>query len=264
MVQVSQPGAPAGTGEEGLNRVLGHDHALTGAVAFAAAAPVIHVTGLSAVTGAMLTAGAALLPDIDEPGSVIAREGGFLTTGLAWVVHRVSGGHRKGTHSLTGVAVFTAGALLAGAWQAAQPGRWQHDLPAGIFVALLVAAAFHALRLGGHHGDAAGLVLAAVAVWKGWDLVGLTRWALPLLGICAALGMAAHIAGDELTHSGCPVLYPFSRREFHLLPRGLRFTTGKLAEHRIVSPLLLVLLAFLLWRDAGAAIAAHAQTAAGK
>lgn len=117
--------------------MLGHDHALTGAVAFAAAAPVIHVTGLPAVTGAVLTAGAALLPDIDEPG-------------------------------------------------------------------------------------------------------------------------------DELTHSGCPVLYPFSRRKFHLLPCGLRFTTGKLAEHRIVSPLLLVLLAFLLWRDAGAAIVAHAQTSAGK
>ena len=264
MIQVAQPGAPAGTGEEGLSRVLGHDHALTGAVAFAAAAPVIHVTGLPAVTGAVMTAGAALLPDIDEPGSVIAREGGFLTTGLAWVVHRVSGGHRKGTHSLTGVAVFTAGALLAGAWQAAQPGRWQHDIPAGLVLALLVAAGFHALRLGGHHGDAAGLVLAAVAVWKGWDLVGLTQRALPLLAVCTALGMAAHIAGDELTHSGCPVLYPFSRRKFHLLPRGLRFTTGKLAEHRIVSPLLLVLLAFLLWRDAGAAIAAHAQTSAGK
>jgi membrane-bound metal-dependent hydrolase YbcI (DUF457 family) len=250
--------------QRGLSRVLGHDHALTGAVAFAAAAPVLHVTGLPAVTGAALTAGAALLPDIDEPGSVIAREGGFLTMGLAWVVHRVSGGHRKGTHSLTGVAVFTAGALLAGAWQATQPGRWQHDVPAGLFLALLIAAGFHALRLGGHYGDAAGLVLAALAVWKGWDLVLLTRWAVPLLGVCAALGMAAHIAGDELTHSGCPVLYPVSRHEFHLLPRGLRFTTGKLAEHWIVSPLLLALLAFLLWRDAGAAIAAHAHTAAGK
>jgi hypothetical protein len=32
----------------------------------------------------------------------------------------------------------------------------------------------------------------------------------------------------------------------------------------MVSPLLLLLLAFLLWRDAGAAIAAHAQTAAGR
>lgn len=108
-------------------------------------------------------------------------------------MHRVSGGHRKGTHSLTGVAVFTAGALLAGAWQAAQPGRWPHDLPAALFVALPVAAAFHALRLGGHHGDAAGLVLAAVAIWKSWYLVGLTQWALPLLGVCAALGMAAFL-----------------------------------------------------------------------
>src|ERR1700691_740528 len=66
--------------------VLGRDHALTGAVAFAALVPLLHVTAIGAVTGTVLTAGAALLPDIDEPGSTIAREGGFLTTGLAWVV----------------------------------------------------------------------------------------------------------------------------------------------------------------------------------
>jgi len=58
--------------------------------------------------------------------------------------------------------------------------------------------------------------------------------------------------------------YPFSRREFHLLPRGLRFATGKLAEHWIVSPLLLAVLAFLLWRDVSGALAAHAHTAAGE
>src|SRR5579859_2494613 len=106
--------------------VQGRDHALTGAVAFAAAAPLLHLTALSVAAGTVLTAGAALLPDIDEPGSTISRQGGFLTMNLAWIVHRVSGGHRKGTHSFLGVAVFAVGALLAGNWQAAQPGRWPH------------------------------------------------------------------------------------------------------------------------------------------
>ena len=39
--------------------MLGHDHALTGAVAFAAAAPVIHFMGLSADTGAVRPDGRA-------------------------------------------------------------------------------------------------------------------------------------------------------------------------------------------------------------
>jgi membrane-bound metal-dependent hydrolase YbcI (DUF457 family) len=231
--------------------VQGRDHALTGAVAFAAVAPLLHLTVLSVAAGTAVTAGAALLPDIDEPGSTIARQGGFLTTGLAWVIHRVSGGHRKGTHSFLGVAVFTVAALAAGSWQAAQPGRWQHLLPAALVLALLFAAAFHALHLGGHHGDAAGIALAAAVVWKGWDLALVTPWKVSILAVCAVLGMLGHIAGDMLTHGGCPVWYPVSRDDHHLLPHGLQFTTGKIAEHWIVSPLLLAALAFLLWRDAG-------------
>lgn len=229
----------------------GRDHALSGAVAFAAVAPVLHATALPLATGTVLTAGAGLLCDIDEPGSTISRQGGFLTTGLAWIVHRISGGHRKGTHSFLGVVVFTVLALTAAAWQADQPEQWPHLAPVALILALLFAAAFHALHLGGHHGDAAAIVLAALTVWKGWDLALVSRWALPMLGVCVALGMLAHIAGDELTHSGCPVWYPFSRTDHHLLPHSLRFTTGKIAENALVFPLLLAGLALLLARDAG-------------
>ena len=69
--------------------------------------------------------------------------------------------------------------------------------------------------------------------------------------LCIALGVVAHIAGDELTHSGCMLWYPVSKREYHLLPHRLRFTTGKAAEHWIVGPLLLAALAFLAWQDMG-------------
>lgn len=68
--------------------------------------------------------------------------------------------------------------------------------------------------------------------------------------LCILIGAFAHIAGDELTHSGCPLLYPFSKDEFHLLPGPLRFTTGKVTEHVIVTPLLLGVLALLTWHAA--------------
>jgi len=90
--------------------MLGHDHALSGALAFAAVAPMLHVSGTQLAVGTALTAGAGVLPDIDEPGSTIARTFGFLTGAFAWIVHVISGGHRKGTHSLLGIGLLTAGA----------------------------------------------------------------------------------------------------------------------------------------------------------
>src|SRR6185437_10612610 len=97
--------------------MLGRDHALSGAFAFAALGPTLHVSGTHLAAGVLLTAGAGVLPDIDHPDSTIARSFGFLTEGFAWVVARISGGHRHGTHSLAGVAVFAVGALAAGGYQ---------------------------------------------------------------------------------------------------------------------------------------------------
>jgi hypothetical protein len=77
--------------------MLGHDHALSGALAFAAVAPWLPVSGIQLAVAATLTAGAGILPDLDEPGSTIARTFGFLTGAFAWIVHRLSGGHRKHT-----------------------------------------------------------------------------------------------------------------------------------------------------------------------
>jgi membrane-bound metal-dependent hydrolase YbcI (DUF457 family) len=115
----------------------------------------------------------------------------------------------------------------------------------GVLLALLLSAALRALHIGGHYGDLLGIAGAAAMIH--WH-AGLT-----LVPLCVALGAAAHIAGDMLTHGGCPVFWPLSMREFHLLPRGLQFTTGKAAEHWIVSPLLVIGLAVLLVRDTGLA-----------
>jgi membrane-bound metal-dependent hydrolase YbcI (DUF457 family) len=247
--------------------MLGHDHALSGAVAFAAIGPLLHVTGAHLVAGIVLTAGAGVLPDLDEPGSTVARTFGFLTGAFAWVVHKISGGHRKGTHSLIGIALLTAGSLAAGRWQASARAAnghlvlpW-HLVPAGLILSLLFASGFRALRIGGHLGDAAGIAVAVLVLWRNWDVALVTSWHLPVLAVCVAVGMLAHVAGDMCTHDGCPLLYPLSRHEFCLLPKPLRITTNKLAEHWVVTPVLMVALAYLAWHDTGQTLTSHIHVA---
>jgi len=144
--------------------MLGRDHALTGAFVFAAVAPALHVTHAYLAAGVVLTAGAGVLPDIDHPDSTISRSFGFLTEWFAWLVDRVSGGHRHGTHSLLGIAAFTAAAYGAGLFQLSEPKAtttghlvlsW-HIVPAALILALLYSAALRALRIGGHYWDLLG------------------------------------------------------------------------------------------------------------
>ena len=126
--------------------MLGHDHALSGALAFVAVAPLLPVSGTQLAVAATLTAGAGILPDLDEPGSTIARTFGFLTGAFAWIVHQLSGGHRKGTHSLLGLALLTIAALWAGSWQQRAAASlhhgelWWHLVPAGLIMALTGSA----------------------------------------------------------------------------------------------------------------------------
>ena len=225
--------------------MLARDHALSGALAFTAAAPLLHVSGPALLAGAVFTAGAATAPDIDEPGSTISRTLGFFTEAVSWIVHRISGGHRKGTHSVLGAAAFTFAAWLA----VTHAGSLAGKIILGVILGLILAAGVRALRIGGHHGDVIGLAGAAAAVY--WHA------GLSLVPLCIALGAAAHIAGDELTHGGCPLAWPVSRRRYHLLPRRLQITTGRFAEHWIVSTLLLGGLAYLLWRNTGIAQAVN-------
>ena len=56
--------------------MLGRDHALSGVVAFLAAAPHFAIHGAALADGAALCAGTAILCDIDEHGSTISRPAG--------------------------------------------------------------------------------------------------------------------------------------------------------------------------------------------
>lgn len=227
--------------------MLGRDHAISGGVAFAVIAPfAVHLTAAQLAAGTVLTAGAALLPDFDEPHSTIARSAGFLTRGFAHAVRFAARGHRRGTHSLPGAAVFAALAWGAVLVSDTVIGRaWLV-----FWLALMLACVLRFLPgVHGHWADAAGLGLA----------IGLAYWhpGLVLVPACVTLGVLAHLVGDMATHGGCPLLWPFSKRSFHDTPWA--FTTGKFFESRVAFPVLAAgLAAALLW-DTGSVgwLAAH-------
>jgi membrane-bound metal-dependent hydrolase YbcI (DUF457 family) len=92
---------------------MGRTHALSGAAIFTAGAWALPLGTGQVLLGAVVCAGAAVLPDIDHHGSHAARTFGPFTRGFAWVVGKVAGGHRNGTHSALGVALIAALVFLA-------------------------------------------------------------------------------------------------------------------------------------------------------
>lgn len=220
--------------------MLGRTHALSGAVAGAAAGlAVAHLTPAGVAVAAGLTAGAAVLPDIDHPDATIARSFGLLTRAFAWLIEKVSGGHRHGTHSLVGIGAFTAAAYAAVGYRHTVPGL----AALGLLLTLVIAAALRALRIGGHAADLLAVAGAASVIWSGFG-IGTLGWAV-------ALGTGTHIVGDMLTDEGVPLAWPLSRAHLRLLPEPLAFTTGTRPERWVVAPLLLVALAWLAFLTAG-------------
>ena len=219
---------------------LGHTHCISGLVTgLAIGSLVLHEAPAPLLVLTGLTAAYALAPDLDACHTTEARAFGFVTWCLAFCIRAVSGGHRHGTHSLIGIAAFTGFAWLACLFRDTWPGR------VALFVILAVglAAALDALRIGGHFGNLLALGTAAAVCLTGYDLA--------LIPLAAALGCATHLAGDSLTRCGVPLLWPVTMREFHATPRRLWFTTGQLAERVVVTPLLLAALGLLAWHAAG-------------
>ncbi len=218
----------------------GRTHALSGAVAGTAlSAAVWHASRPAVAFAALVTAGAAVLPDLDHPDATVAHTFGLVTQTFAWLVGRLSGGHRHLTHSLSGVAVFTGAAFLADTFRHSWPGR----IGLGLLLILLFASALRALKLGGHAADLLAGAAAAAMVWTGYGLT--------LIPYAVAAGCLVHIAGDMCTDSGCPVLAPLSREDYRLLPEPFAFTTGTRPETLIVRPLLVVGLAMVVAWNTG-------------
>jgi membrane-bound metal-dependent hydrolase YbcI (DUF457 family) len=218
----------------------GRTHAISGAVTGAAVAEyILHLPLAGTVALAGLTAGAAVLPDLDHPQATLAHSFGFMTKLFAEFVGKISGGHRHGTHSVAGIAIFTG---LA--WAAV---HYRHDLAGRIglcvLLSLIIAGGLYAARVKGHFAD---LIAIGGAV-----AMTVTGTGLALVAIATGLGCAAHIiGGDMFTDSGCPLGWPLARYRFKWVPEPLAFTTGTRPEGVFA----LVLMIALIWL-AGRAVA---------
>jgi membrane-bound metal-dependent hydrolase YbcI (DUF457 family) len=214
--------------------MLGHSHALSGAVTGLATGVFLDLSGPSTVALAGFTAGMALLPDLDKCGSSPARCLGFLSEAVAWTIGKLSGGHRHATHSFLGIAVFTALAWVACQYR----GDWEGKAGLALLMTLTVAGGLEALHIArSHAADIIGIGVAAAEVWYGFGL--------RLIPLAVCVGCCTHIAGDMLTDSGCMLLFPLSQHRFHLLPRPLQFTTGTRPELLFVDPVLTAALVVL-------------------
>ncbi|GII76436.1 membrane protein [Sphaerisporangium rufum] len=227
---------------------MGHTHALSGATVWLLVAPGLAalpgtgpfpeslypaVAGVLSpgelIAGALVCAGAAMLPDLDHPHATIAQTFGPATWVLSKAVNWASGGHRHATHSLLFALAAGIGAhLLAGAYPVARD----------VMVVLMIGLAIRAIGIGvpGKEITSAlvniGLTAAAFLMFRSGG-VGYA-W----LGFAVGIGSLVHVVGDCLTERGCPVLWPVKGR--WVLPYRIGIKTGRKFEVQLVGPVLSV------------------------
>lgn len=185
---------------------MGRSHALsTTAIALACAAPLTlalgHAMGATSVLAfAGVAGGFGVLPDLDHPSATLARTLGPVTKAISEVVHKLAGGHRKGTHSLW----FAAGMVALVTFLAGRFGLWAQApvIFIGLFLALML------MRLAPGAGSGTGEIVyaveAAALTWVVIHFIPNLFWVPWAVGV----GVIGHIIGDIITTAGVPVFYP--------------------------------------------------------
>jgi membrane-bound metal-dependent hydrolase YbcI (DUF457 family) len=214
----------------GNDVVMGPTHATTGALAWlAGAGAVTTLTGypqspaeLAVYT--VVCTGSALLPDLDVAGRVFRNRGGATAAKVFGVVslfaaecveklslavyrltrtpqdRRRRNGHRTLTHTLAFAILL--GALVSGL--VASFGR-----PV-VLVVLFLTAGLAIRGLMAEWVARNGWLITTLAAGAATVIAyqGLPADGYPLLGVAVGLGCAVHLAGDMITHHGCPLLWP--------------------------------------------------------
>ena len=194
--------------------MLGRNHAVTTAAAWAWAAPIllpgVTVPELAATT--VLAAGMGVLPDIDHPDAAASQQFGVLSQVVSKVASGAAGGHRQGTHSLAAPALIAAG-LWAGHRFGWDGIRWVEAALVGMAATVGLSLLGPSIRLRTHPIVAFGA--GAAAVW--WTLAGgVAAWQYEWVTALVVFGFVSHMIGDGLTPQGVPLLWPISRFRFRL------------------------------------------------
>lgn len=191
--------------------MMGTSHAASGAAVWlaltATSIPALGAYELAPGTvllGLGVAAGAALLPDADHHNATIAHSVAVAGRIAAGTVGAISGGHRKGMHSLVAVVAVIVGMVYLGQLTC-QPHGWETTIHLGAAIAAGACMTFAAKVL----KIARSWVLAWVLGTGFGLLVGLlspeqTAWLPWAIGA----GYLTHILGDMLTSGGVPLLWP--------------------------------------------------------
>ncbi|NKX53589.1 metal-dependent hydrolase [Arthrobacter sp. E918] len=178
-------------------------------------AGLMDVGPVGVLTGALVSAGAALVPDADHRHATIAQSLPPVSKAVCIGIGKVSGGHRRGTHSVLGILAFTAIAYVAGLWTVQVPPFGTVYPGAGVLCVLLVAFAAKVLKFIPDQLQkipwAVGLSVAAfIAAFAPEQ----QNWFPTAMGV----GVIMHIVGDMLTTGGVNLIWPLRIKP----PRFLR------------------------------------------
>jgi len=152
----------------------------------------------------------ALLPDIDEGGSWVARRAKLVVSLACAPIGAIIG------YSLSDKLHITGQPLVAAVVGALAALGFVGPLIGALLLKLIRRTA------GGHRRFTHSLVFAAVLAFVAviaWRFVG-APWAL--LPGALAWGIVLHDVADLVTPHGLPLFYPLSNRDFHILPKALR------------------------------------------
>lgn len=169
----------------------------------------LEVGPIGIVTGALVCAGAALVPDADHHNATIAHSLPPLSNVMCGSIGKLSGGHRHGTHSIVGITVFTVIAYIAGLLTFDLEGHGPVYAGAGIMTVLLAAFAAKALKIIPDRMRkspwAVGLAAGALVAFFPPEH---QHW----FPIAMGLGVVVHILGDMMTTGGCNLAWPMTLR----------------------------------------------------
>jgi membrane-bound metal-dependent hydrolase YbcI (DUF457 family) len=205
--------------------MMGTQHALLGATLWSGFITLQPQSLHEAVIGYAVCVGASILPDLDHPGSTVSKSLGLASQLLCALVVAVTGGHRRGTHSLLGCFAITGLFLLAVELRPA----WYGSAILTILLLLLFESVCRLIKRPGPGDEIAAAVAAVALAWT-------PQLDLSYIPVAVLVGVLSHLLGDGITKQGIPLLWPLERKNYRLA----RMTAGGPLEVRFLRPVMAI------------------------